>query len=531
MNQKRQHPIQFGRLARWLAGGGLIAAMFGVATARVHAETYKPEDFGAIGDGVANDRTAVADAFEAARAAGGGRIEFNAGRTYNLGPLSSTGAAAIGVLGLRNTVIEGNGAELVVNTTGNFLTAVMQFTGPQNVRINNMRFRDVGADVAVEWRGAAAVQLYGATNVATETGNVMLDHCTGDRLLYLLTVANNLNGRIKGITVRDCTLSNSYYGINCQNNGDGLRVTGFRAYNLRRAYFVYGIEDHDVELSINHDGVAPGQFSACIIGNQGQRDTRDVRIKVRFLGNTTKYGTGVDIQHQRADTTSGLISGIDATVDVLAPSAMIPVRFRSFHVTGAGATQEEASTANRITDIRLSGNLATTSPERIGFGLLTKQGVSTNAPQGVEGRLFFDTSILRPQHHLSQHYPSFVVSTVHGREMRTVKGNLETQFMTIPVATLEAHPFEIVVTTWAQDNTTQVAAAKRTYVKDVLFVQNAGGGPVIVKQRTTLHNTNINGAATVTYTPAGEALRINLSGYVGINGLWRSEVEYISRGP
>ncbi|MEK6260684.1 MAG: hypothetical protein AABP62_18955 [Planctomycetota bacterium] len=529
MSQKvQQRQGRFSGLARRLVGCGLIIAVYSTAAARAHAETYTPEGFGAVGNGVANDQVAVAAAFEAVRAAGGGRIEFNAGRTYNLGPLSNTGAAGVSVLNLRNATIDGNGAELVVNTTGNFLTAVIQLTGAQNVRLNNLRFRDVGTDLTVDWRGAAGVQLIGSS---VESGKVLLDRCSGDRLVYLFTCADHLTARIKGITLRDCSVSNSYYGINCQNNGDGLRATGFRAENIRRAYFVYGIEDHDVDLSIQHDGVALGHFSACIIGNQGQRDTRGIRIKARFLGNTSKYGTGVDVQHQRASTVGGLISGIDATVDVFAPSTMVPVRFRSFHTTSTGATQEEVNTANRITDVRLSGNLDTTGPESIGFGLLTKQGVTALTPDGVEGRLFFDTSILHPQIRLRAHYPSFVISTTHGRELRTIKGSLSTQFMTIPCAAFDAHPFEIVVTTWVQDELAAVAAAKRTYVKDVLFLQNAGGGNVLVKLRTPLANTNINGAATVTYTPSGEDLRINVTGYAGTNGLWRTEVEYVSRGP
>ncbi len=527
IQKQQQRHARFGGLTRFLVGCGLLIALHGTA-AQVQADTYKPEDFGAVGDGMANDQAAVAAAFEAARVAGGGRIEFNAGRTYFLGPLSSTGAAAISVLSPRDIVVEGNGAELVVNTTGNFLTAIMQFTGPQNIRINNVRFRDTGADVSIEFRGAAGVQLLGAP--VAETGNILLDHCSGDRLLYLFTCASNATGRIKGITLRDCSVSNCYYGINCQNNGDGLRATGFRTSNARRAYFVYGVEDHDVDLSIYHDGVAPGQFSACIIANLGLRDTRGVRIKARFLGNTTKYGTGIDIQHQRADSSTGLISGVDATVDVLAPSSMVPVRFKSFHTTVTGATQEEATTANRITDIRLSGNLATTGPESIGFGMLAKQGVTATTPNGVEGRLFLDPSILHQQA-LQPHYPSFVVSSVHGREIRTVKGDLSTQFLLIPLNSLDTYTLEIVVTTWAQENTTQVAAAKRTYVRDVLFLQNPGGADVALKLRTTLANTNLNGAATVTYTPAGESLKIGLTGYTGINGIWRSEVEYISRGP
>ncbi len=522
-----RHQTRSGGLARQLVGGGLIAIVWSAVAANACAETHTPEMYGAVGDGVANDRVAVAKAFEAVRVAGGGRIEFNAGRTYYLGELATVQGTAIEVLKLRDAVIEGNGAELVVNTTANVITSVMQLTGPTNVRLNNLRFRDVGADWSVNWRGAAAIDLVGSD---VESGKVLLDRCSGEHMLYLLACRSEKTGRIRGISLRDCSVSNSYYGINCRNNGNGLRVAGFRADNVRRPYFVYGVEDHDVELSIQHDGVAPGSSAACIISHIGQKDTRGVKLRARFFGDTSKYLSGLDVEHQNPNATGGLISGVDATIDVHEPSTMVPVRFRSYHVTSAGTYLEETNTANRTTDIRLSGNLATTGPESIAFGLLARQGVTAVTPNGVEGRLFLDASVLHPQSQ-QPHYPGFVVSTGHGREVRTIKGNLATQSISIPLAALDNQPIELVVTIWTQDDTTQSATSKRTYIRDMLFLQNTGNGDVSLKSKTTLARTFFNGFATVVYTPVGEELRISLAGYTGVNGLCRCEVEYVSRGP
>ncbi len=519
--------IRVNGLARWLVGCGLIVAVWIATAASARAATFTPEMYGAVGDGVTNDRVAVAAAFEAVRAAGGGRIEFNAGRTYYLGELATVQAAAIEVLKLKDATVEGNGAELVVKTTANVITAVLQLTGPQNVRLNDLRFRDIGSDWSVNWRGAAAVDLVGSD---VESGKVMFDRCSGEKVLYLMACRSEKTARIRGISLRDCSVTNSYYGINCRNNGYGLRVTGFRADNVRRPYFVYGVEDHDVELSIQHDGVAPGSSAACIISHLGVRDTRAIRLKARFFGNTSKYLSGLDVEHQNPNAVGGLISGIDATIDVYEPSAMIPVRFRSYRVTDAGTYVEEANTANRITDIRLSGNLATTGPESIAFGLLARQGVTTVTPNGVDGRLFLDASLLRPQSR-HPHYPSFAVSTAPGREMRTLKGNLSTQFLAIPLVALDNQPIEIMVTVWVQDDTTQPATAKRTYIQDLLFLQNPGDGNVSLKSKTSLARTYTNGFVTVVYTPVGEELRISLAGYTGVNGLCRCEVEYLSRGP
>lgn len=505
----------------------LVASL--ALTAIAHAETYLPESFGAVGDGITNDRAAVAQAFEAVRAAGRGRIEFNAGRTYYLGELATTDTGAIEVLNLTDAIIEGNNAQLVVNTTANALTAVIKLTGPNNVRINNLRFRDIGADWNVNWRGAAAVDLLGS---AVDSGKVQLDRCSGENLLYLLSCHSAKTALIRDIVLRDCSASNTFYGINCRNNGWGLRATGCKFDNVRRAYIVYGVEDHDVELTIHHDGIAPGSSAACIVGNFGQRNTRAVRIRARFVGDTSKYLNGIDIEHQRPHDAvgGGTISGIDAAVDVQAASAMVPVRFRSYRQTN-GLAVEEAVTANRITDVRLSGNLATTGNETMAFGLLTKQGVTAVTPNGVEGRLFLDASILHPQS-IQPHYPSFVVGTAHGREFRTIKGNLSTQSVSIPFAALDTTPFEVIVTTWAHNSLADLALGKRTYCRDLLFCQNAGdGGAVKVSSQQNLENRNHNGAATVSYVPDGESLKVMIQGYAGNNGLARVEVEYVSRGP
>lgn len=390
-----------------ILGASLLILLNGeIRSAPLSVVTVTPEMYGARGDGVTNDRAAVGNAFEAVRAAGGGRIEFSAGRKYNLGNLAKPDEVAIDVSGLTNATVHGNDAELFVNTTAKVATQILRLTGPKNVRISHLHFRDVGLDLTVNWKGAAALDLLGAD---VESGPVMLDRCAGESLLYLVGCHSARTAPIRGISLSHCRIANSYYGINCRNNGYGLRATDFRADNVRRPYFVYGVEDHDVELSIHHDGHAAGSSAACIVGNLGQRDTRDVRLKVRFTGDTSKYLTGLNIEHQRPAGDGGLIRDVDALLNVEAPSAMIPVRFRSYRVNAEGKLVEEDRTSNRIREVRLSGKLATTGPESIAVGLLTQQGVTVATPSGVAGRLFLDQELVyKPS--ASLHFPGFVVS-------------------------------------------------------------------------------------------------------------------------
>jgi len=71
--------IKVARLAA-LALAALIVASVGVATAADAAQVFNVKDFGATGDGTTNDTPAVNAAVVAANTAGGGIVEFPAGR-------------------------------------------------------------------------------------------------------------------------------------------------------------------------------------------------------------------------------------------------------------------------------------------------------------------------------------------------------------------------------------------------------------------------------------------------------------------
>lgn len=508
---------------RWLV---MMAAVWCVVPCGevVRGEDLRVSAFGAIGDGTTVDRQAVQAALNAAKAAGGGRVVFEPNGVYHLGNLIAAEQSAIEVASLRNVVIEGNHAELVVNTVNGVSTSIVHLIAPSNVRVQNLRFRDVGTDVTAHWRGAVGVSLVGAESSGDQAqGRVVLDNLHGVSLLALLEVGGDAAARLADIALRDCRADGSYYGVRCRNNGDGLRASGFQCHNVRRPYFVYGVENHEVEVSVTHDGTAPGQDTACLIKCY-DRDTRGIKLRARFGGSTAQYVNAVTLEHQRSAGPGGAITGIDLGLEIDSPGPMVPVRFRSYRDTGPATSVEESRTANRWDRIRIGGTLATTAPAAITCGALVSQA--------AEGRLLLDAGVVMTSR--QPHYPGFVVQTGPTREFRTLKGALASQTCVIPLDALATFPFEVIVTTWAQDDTTAVGASRRTVVRELLCLQNASGNGVGVQVKGVAPagiNTAINGAATVSYSATGQNLVVSIAGYNGPQGLARVEIEYISRGP
>ncbi len=97
--------------------------------------TYPVRDFGALGDGETDDFEAIHQAFAAAKEAGGGIIQFEAGKTYRvIGHDDLTREHIFPLENARNIKVEGNGARLVLHPPD----GLANIRKARNIHIDNL---------------------------------------------------------------------------------------------------------------------------------------------------------------------------------------------------------------------------------------------------------------------------------------------------------------------------------------------------------------------------------------------------------
>jgi hypothetical protein len=482
-------------------------------------EVFHVEDFGAIGDGVTNDRVAINLAMQAATAAGGGVVRFGAGKSYFVGTLNGTPLFVLD--SPQRLVIDGQHAEIVGQTVATSITNVLELRNPERVTIVDLSARDLDYRDGVDWWGLCFMSLLSAGTGGT-VGRVLISNCHATDAVTFLRTGGTVARRVRDITLLNCSCEHLYYGINAQENGDGLRAVNFRFINGRRAYFPYGVRDHVVDLTVAHDGVTPGA-AACVLIKRIARDTRNLQVRLTMEGTGLAYGTAVKIETQ-TDDANAVLDQIDVTLalrGLASPTSMVPVTIVATDAAGVYLP----TTTHIITEISIRGDLG-------GYQASLVPPVLVDSVPATEGRIVLDglrgalTAVARPLD-----YPGFRVQ-MDGTEIRTKRGNLTTAPFVIPLTTLDAQSIPMRVVLHVHSDVTALTSQNSVVREDVLLVINAGGGPVSVLATQGAFTALVQGnAPTVTYGASGETLTVAIAGsdYTGANAYARCSIEYLVR--
>jgi hypothetical protein len=264
-----------------LAPSGLSGAR-AASTAKYRAKprslpVINVRELGAFGDGRRPDLAQVQAAMlKAAQHPAGAVVLFPPGE-YFLG--SADEAYLVQAKRLQNVRLVGERARITCRSVGGS-SSMFVFEGCRNITVEGLSFRDHGLKRdGAEVIGAAAIRL--ANEEGTPCQNFEMKDCTFDSVMAAFVCREtNPNVRSRVISLTNLAISRSYYGLSFQHNGDDVLARGIRCNDVKRSYFPYGINNHDIEVeAINN---ATGFTDALI--KCYRRDTSNIQLKLKSRG-------------------------------------------------------------------------------------------------------------------------------------------------------------------------------------------------------------------------------------------------------
>ena len=301
------------------------------------------KDFGAVGDGIANDRAAIQAAFNASKS-----VYFPSG-TYYLGAFSTAeNIIDLSALGAGISVNCDNGVELVMQTTASVMPRVFYLLNNTNFSCDPIRIRDTGYNPLLTWKGA--IGFYLDCGASDNWGDVKIDAIYGKTLVACVQVTGgNVTNRVRGINIGQLFSDDCYYGFNALNNGDSVTIDNLVAFQNFRPYFVYGCSDHKVKIFNRsaRSGSGPVNISRAVGG------LNTSGIDVTYVARDMTVGiTHVLINH--IDLLGGEISNIRLNLDIRSSVVYTPLRFVNY--TGAGGSETSAASSNLVYDVTVAGS-------------------------------------------------------------------------------------------------------------------------------------------------------------------------------
>jgi hypothetical protein len=306
------------------------------------------KDFGAVGDGVADDTAKIQAAFTYLISVGGGLLLFPAG-TY----LVST---QITLTNLVNTVVVGVGATIQSNysTVAQTNEGVFIITDGNNISFDGLKFvgtqteswpPDVTYSPPASNFGHQCFRLFGSTS------NFCIRNIVSNGMMALLSVLPTGGTKSKNIIVENCDVNIASYGINCQNNGDNMVVRGLRLSTIGRSYFVYGVYNHNVSYTAIGGGTRV--LADMVISSTGSTDpTRNIKVQVVWDGLGGYDGCG-----HFTVTDTGVVEDVDIHCTQM-PNSVLSYSLFFAHSTTATPGYTPATT-KCFNNIRISGTLLT----------------------------------------------------------------------------------------------------------------------------------------------------------------------------
>lgn len=303
----------------------------GTDGSRVNVDDY------AVGDGVTDDTASIQAAAAAVQAAGGGILSFGAGKTYRIYP---TGTLAGSILtfcsfsGLSGVTVDLNGATLAVedSLTTNEQIVMFTFSNCDNVKVcGGTVTSDTTVAVASDNYGLNVVDLTNSTKNVRVENMVLVGAMTGVRC-YRTVASEAESTKVRGVVVENLHCTDVAQPLNFQNSGDDVFARNVYCNKVHRAYFPYGIRNHDISVNVRN------------------ADSHYVNISAYSTDTTTNYceNIRVNLTVEGYDTTTAIGS---CTVRAVYDSAANGCTLRNIHVRSNIKFNDSSSSSQRMFEI------------------------------------------------------------------------------------------------------------------------------------------------------------------------------------
>jgi hypothetical protein len=307
------------------------------------AQTVSVKDFGAVGDGVADDTAAIQLALNASN-----HIFFPAG-TYSLG--STSGGVSI-------FTIDAGGDAFSIKTDGTVKFTVtsastsngdiFKITNANGVVIDDLEAHDLGFAFATQ-TGVAIVNL--AATSGKPVTNVAINSLRGYNVTAALRLSGLVSDRVSNVNIGAIYCDTCFYGVNAMYQGDNVNIDALYFNNGQRSLFVYGTRG--VTANIYSTAARAGSSDVLISAFSDQlTETQDV--KVNYTCRAPVNLTALVLLSAFGET-SKVINNISIHYDVESTTNAEPFAVRAFNA--AGTVENTGATNNVWTNIFLSGRI------------------------------------------------------------------------------------------------------------------------------------------------------------------------------
>jgi hypothetical protein len=334
------------------------------------------KDFGAVGNGVADD-TAAINAAIASIPASGGIVLFPSGVYKLVGTsVNFTRRSHIPILSKQNIHLIGYGATLQSTYSAaniNDLAEVIHVDSSDNIVVE-------GFEITTQFTrasGASTPSDYAcrAISVGTSTANAKnfaMRDIACNTAMALFTTFSSATYRLQNIIVENCSIDVCYYGVNFQGNGDNARIENLQTNRVNRTYFVYGVTNHVVNY------VSAGQdvpFHDCLISAVEGTITTDIDVRASIRNSvSTDSLVALYSYATTATPTYGIVRNISLNVNDLTSTA----------------SSSSVTLYNWLDGVSQSGAIAQTCFDNISISGNIRNDVVMNATQSPRGLMNLD---------------------------------------------------------------------------------------------------------------------------------------------